>query len=131
MYESNSILFLNEYLYNRSRREYSITNCTDSNLLNIITISEIVLNYFKNSGLYESCKDNVLNYIISIIIKKYYMIDREYKEEYYRNMKNKISEYETKYMLKEDFEKYLNQLNKRNYHLMMNTEDYEDFAKRI
>ena len=59
------------------------------------------------------------------------MIDREYKEEYYRNMKNKISEYETKYMLKEDFEKYLNQLNKRNYHLMMNTEDYEDFAKRI
>lgn len=131
MYESDSIVFKDKYYYNRRRRQNSITTNKDIKLLSTIKIAEIVLNNFIDQNLYDYSKEHLLNYLVSIMIKKYYYIDNESKEKYFNSMKKKIYKFDNEYNLKNDFEEYLTFNNKKYYHLINESENFNDFREKL
>lgn len=131
MYESKSIMFIDKYYYNRRRRPNSITTDKGSSLLSNIKISEIVLNNFMNHELYNNSKKYILNYILSILTKKYYYIEDNLKEKYFNNMKKMIYKFDNEYNIKNDFEEYLNSNNKKYYHFIQESENATEFKNKL
>ena len=79
------VSIIDEYLYNRRRRPGSIMTLDNERLFDSIEVAYKVLDvFFENDELYDYYKKEVLTYILSMFRGKYYQIEKEFKEDFYK-----------------------------------------------
>jgi glycosyltransferase involved in cell wall biosynthesis len=95
------VVFYDEYLYYRRRREDSIMNSINEKHFDIIPISNKILDIFKDNNLYETYKSSLLNKKITLIRTVYDNLDDKHKHEFFNMMKKDFSIINEDYLLKE------------------------------
>lgn len=128
---AKKIMISDNYFYNRRIRSKSITQKRDTSIEDIIPIVNIVLDYFMNNGLYEVYKKYLLNYVIRNLKSKFYLIYPQYKEEFYDLMRSSMDKYLEVYHLGDDFGELLYRPNKRFYNLIIASNNFTDFEKKV
>lgn len=131
MFSSDKIMILDNYFYNRRIRSNSITIKTDESLMDVMEITEEVLDYFISKKFYESYKKNIINYVVFVIKSKFYLIDEKFKDSYFKIMKKKIQKYINLYNLKKDFYNNLNEENINFIKLILYSDDFKQFKNNI
>jgi len=126
---ADRIYFIEKYYYNRRRRNGSITTLQNHVEIGTIEIIEHILNVFLKYGVYEEYKEPLLNKLLNKFRHRYLIIQKEYKEEFYKKSKNKLEKFTTQYGLKHDLNTYLNQLNKKVYNKFITTKNHEEFSQ--
>ena len=127
MIKANKVYLVNEYLYNRRRREDSITKSTGKKLLDSIEIAKDLINVFiHDDEIYNRYKNGALNITFSFMRSKYNSIDEKFKEEYLQRSKLFIRELiNNNYNLKRDIEENLNKHNLNFYNRILYKKKYE------
>ena len=82
------ICFLNEFLF--IRRWYATSSTTNGDLrfLDSISVTNLINEVFKEKGEFNNFKSNLLNNKISLNFMRYTKIKKEFKETYFKAMKN-------------------------------------------
>lgn len=127
MFNSKRMMITDDYYYNRRIRDNSVMTTQDKKLMDIISITDLVMSYFRQEGYYDEYKRQLLNYLLRALKSRFYDIPIEYKEEYYHKMKENIDKYVNSYSIKEDFEKELYRPNKTFFNLLVNSKDLNEF----
>ncbi|WP_407454705.1 glycosyltransferase family 2 protein [Methanobrevibacter sp.] len=105
------ISLIDEYFYNRRRREGSIMTLTNDRLFDVFFIVCLVLETFlENSEIYEYHKEKLLIYIFeSVLDKKYDAIDTRYKEKFFIEVQNTYKKFIKEYGLYKDIKQIVNE----------------------
>lgn len=85
--KANRIYFLKEFLFIRRWYDSSSTTAGDSRFLDSITISNLIIDVFKQQGEFDNYKSNLYNNKISIVFMRYNTIREEFKELFFQEMK--------------------------------------------
>lgn len=126
MIKANKVYLVNEFLYNRRRREDSITKSTGKKLLDSIEIAKDLINVFiHDDEIYNRYKNGAINITFSLMRGKYNSIDEEFKEEYLQKSKLLIQDLINNYNLKSDIEGNLNKNNLDFYNTILYKNKYE------
>ncbi|MBE6487593.1 MAG: glycosyltransferase family 2 protein [Methanosphaera stadtmanae] len=82
------ICFLNEFLF--IRRWYATSSTTNGDLrfLDSISVTNLINEVFKEKGEFDNFKSNLLNNKINLNYMRYTKIKKEFKETYFKAMKN-------------------------------------------
>jgi len=82
------ICFLNEFLF--IRRWYATSSTTNGDLrfLDSISVTNLINEVFKEKGEFDNFKSNILNNKINLNYMRYTKIKKEFKETYFKAMKN-------------------------------------------
>ena len=131
MFSAKRMMITDEYYYYRRIRENSIMTTYDIKLIDTISISDMVMEFFLDNNHYNDYKRPLLNNFIGVQKNRYYKIPNKHKEHYFNEMKKNIEKYAYQYNLKEDFEKELYRPNKKFINLILNSEDINDFNKNV
>lgn len=131
LFAAKKILLIDEYFYNRRIRSNSITRTNDVKLIDVMEVSDIILSFFLTHGVYHEYISNITNFILQIIMSKFYAIDTEHKDDFYKSLKQKIDKFAYVYDLKNDFEKYLNVSNKNFFNLVLYSNTLNEFDKNV
>lgn len=101
---AKKISLINKYLYNRRRRQGSLTTLHNECLFDSIEIAYKILDVFiEDNELYKYYKKEVLEYIFSRILSgKYRQIEDEFKEEFFNRAQESFKVYIKKYDLYDD-----------------------------
>ncbi len=114
------ISFLDDYLYNRRRRDNSIMTLRGKKILDNIQIAEIMIqSCLNNREIYEIHKNEILNYIFNILNSKYNLIDDEFKSIFFNSTKEFFKKCFDEYELKEDI------LNNVNHEILIKFDQLE------
>ena len=98
------------YLHNRRRRDGSIMTLNDERLFDFIDISYKLLDvFFEDKKLYDYYKIEVLDYIFRSLNGKYYKIEDEFKEEYFKRVQEAFKVFIKKYGLYKDIKNNVNE----------------------
>ena len=104
------VSILDMYLHNRRRRDGSIMTLNDKRLFDFIDISYKLLDvFFEDKKLYEYYKIEVLDYIFRSLNGKYYKIEDEFKEEYFKRVQGAFKVFIKKYGLYKDIKNNVNE----------------------
>ena len=104
------VSIIDMYLHNRRRRDGSIMTLNDERLFDFINISYKLLDvFFENKKLYEYYKIEVLDYIFRSLNGKYYQIEDEFKEEYFKRVQEAFKVFIKKYGLYKDIKDNVNE----------------------
>lgn len=127
MIKANKVYLVNEYLYNRRRREDSITKSTGKKLLDSIEIAKDLINVFiHDDEIYNRYKNGAINITFSFMRSKYNSIDEKFKDVYLQKSKLFINELiNNNYNLKSDIEENLNKHNLNFYNRILYKKKYE------
>lgn len=123
--ESDRSYLIDEYFYDRRRRDGSITTLTDETVIGSVDITEIILNVFLDNALYSEYKEGLLNYIFRTLISKYNKIDDSLKAKYCVKVEEFIFKLTNEYMLLDDLNEFLNERNADFFNYILNVSDYE------
>lgn len=85
--KANRIYFLKEFLFIRRWYDSSSTTAGDSRFLDSITISNLIIDVFREQGEFDNYKSNLYNNKISIVFMRYNTIKEEFKELFFQAMK--------------------------------------------
>lgn len=97
------VSLIDKYLHNRRRRDGSSMTLKNERLFDVINISYKILEvFFENKELYEYYKVEVLDYIFRSLNGKYYQIEDEFKEEYFKRVQEAFKVLIKKYGLYKD-----------------------------
>lgn len=101
---ANRVSLINSYLHNRRRRPNSIMTLNNERLFDNIDIMYKVLDvFFEEKELYEYYKKEVLTYIFTSIFRgKYYQIEDEFKDQFFKEVQEAYTVYIKKYGLYKD-----------------------------
>ncbi len=103
------VSIIDMYLHNRRRRDGSIMTLNDERLFDFIDISYKLLDvFFEDKKLYEYYKIEVLDYIFRSLNGKYYQIEDEFKEEYFKRVQEAFKVFIKKYGLYKDIKDNVN-----------------------
>lgn len=104
------VSILDMYLHNRRRRDGSIMTLNDERLFDFIDISYKLLDvFFEDKKLYDYYKIEVLDYIFRSLNGKYYKIEDEFKEEYFKRVQEAFKVFIKKYGLYKDIKNNVNE----------------------
>ena len=104
------VSIIDRYLHNRRRRDGSIMTLNDKRLFDFIDISYKLLDvFFENKEFYEYYKNEVLDYIFRSLNGKYYQIEDELKEEYFKRVQEAFKVFIKKYGLYKDIKNNVNE----------------------
>ena len=85
--KAEKIYFLKEFLFIRRWYDSSSTTAGDSRFLDSITISNLIIDVFREQGEFYNYKTNLYNNKISIVFMRYNTIREEFKELFFQAMK--------------------------------------------
>lgn len=97
IFDAERIFFLDEILYNRRIRADSIITEASKKYADIIEIYDYIYQKFKDRGLYHEFREKLFMRKIDIIYYRFTLIQQEYKQYYYQQMKKSFSEQENEY----------------------------------
>ena len=83
---SRKMSIIKEHFVLRRRRENSITSDIDEKFWDVIPVSNMVLDVFKKYGLFDEYLTQVLNFKLRYIMMWYGLIEKQYKEKYWKLM---------------------------------------------
>lgn len=100
MIKANKVSIIDNYFYNRRRRDSSTMTLTNKRLFDNLEISRIILNIFlDNLDIYEHYKSEIFNYLFHALKLKYELIDDEFKSEFFIESKLLFEEFAFEYGL--------------------------------
>ena len=103
LFNAKKIYFYQKYFYIYRRRDLSITSSGNKNLIDTIEIHNQIFNVFKENDLFETHKNFLFNKKVSLIYSRFEEISEEYKETFFKEMKNDfiqmVEEYGKDYIL--------------------------------
>lgn len=88
LFNAKNIYFYQKYLYIYRRRNLSITSSGNKNLIDTIEIHNQIFNVFREHGLFETHKNFLFNKKVSLIYARFEEISEEYKETFFKKMKD-------------------------------------------
>jgi glycosyltransferase involved in cell wall biosynthesis len=126
-FKAKRVYFYDEYLYNRLRRQSSITTNYDLSFADSIPISNRIIEISKKYGHYDEFKDKIFNKKIFRIYDRYTSVGESYKQDFFREMKNDFTSF------KEEIEDNINldEFNQCVFQNVLIFENYEDFNRSI
>lgn len=94
MIKAKKISIIDNYFYNRRRRDSSTMSLTNERLFDNLKVSRIILNFFlEDVNRYEYYKSEIFNYIFHILKAKYNLIDENLKTKFFIESKKLFEEY--------------------------------------
>ena len=87
MFNANRIYFYNKYLYKRRIHSGSVMESNDKRYVGKIIIMNIIIKLFLEYGFWEQHKNYLCNHKVSLIFYRYNMIQDEFKEYFYHEIK--------------------------------------------
>ena len=89
---AEKVLLYDKYLYFRRRIKNSVMSSLNSKHFDIISISNEIINVFKNNNLFEEFKKNLFNRKIILIKNTVYgRLDEKYKSDFFKCLKEDFS----------------------------------------
>lgn len=139
MLKSKRVSFYNKHLYNRRRRDDSITTTFDIKFADSITIVNKIIDLAKEFNAYNEFKYALAKKKINHANMRYSLVDDEFKEDFFKKAKEDFKNYEKEYILyifdkltdwqRAVFENILTSNNHEEYDLKM--ENYSAKNKKI
>ena len=126
--QAEKVYMINEYLYNRRRRNNSITTLDNYRKFDLLEIAEKDLQVFRETDLLEEF--NVNNHLILMFKKCYDEISNQYHKEYFYKAREKLFKIMEEYNIEEDFRERLSRPHKKFYDALTNSGDYDEFKKK-
>lgn len=126
---SNRISAIKDYFSLRRRRDKSITADIDNKFLDVIKISSLIVDVFNKYDYADLYEKELINFKIEYIKRWFYLIEKNYKSNYWKLMKNDFLKI---YNNLELHEKFLNNLtinNKNFYCDTIKSQNYKDLIK--
>jgi len=118
LFEAKRIYFLNECLYIRRRHSKSSTGSKDKRFLNIIPITNMIWDIFKQFNVFDRFKGKLYNRKVIILLARYLEIQKEYKELYFKEMKKDFSSIDDK--------TYLSPRVRENYEFVLESDTHKE-----
>jgi len=109
--KADKIKFLDEYYVYRRFRDGSIITSCDKRFLDIIPITNLMLDIFKRNNLYIEYLEPLLNKKISLTSNFYGKIEEEYKDTFFKLIKDDFSKISNNDLYDEQFKENLNKKN--------------------
>ncbi|WP_458453958.1 glycosyltransferase family 2 protein [Methanobrevibacter sp.] len=133
IFKAKRIYFYDKYLYHRRIRDDSITNSRGKNHVDIVKISNKIIDLMKELNYYEKFKVQLFNFKMYNIYIRFNNIAREYEDYFFDIIKNDFINHKTEYesihtektRLKEFFRNVLNSDTVRELYLQMEIYEYE------
>lgn len=125
--KADNIKFLDEYYLYRRFRDNSIMTSCDSRFLDIIPITDLTLDAFRNNGLFDEYLEPLVNFKISKISIFYRHILDEYKDIYFAAIKEDFKKINQNDLYRRQFTENLNKRNLYFYLNALNSESVHEF----
>lgn len=85
--QAKRIYFIERHMYKRRRRQNSTTGLSNSQHIDVLEISDMVFDLFRDFGLFDEFECGLYNYKISNVFLWFRKIKREYRDEFYYRIK--------------------------------------------
>ena len=121
LYKANRVSIVDNHMYNRRRRNNSITTFHGKEVLDVIKIIELCLTFaLNNNEIYEKYKTDILNKIFYRLRNKYDFIEDAYKSEFTIKSKEFLLNMFSKFVyLETDFQESLYNDNLKFYKFLL------------
>ena len=93
MLKAERVSFLDKYYYNRRIRQNSVMSSKTIKFADCITIANKIIEFFKEENVYEYFKKPMMEKKISTTYNRFSQVDEEYKEEFFRRIKEDFSNF--------------------------------------
>lgn len=120
------VLFYDEYFYFRRRVKNSITSSIDQKHFDIIPITDLIIEIFKENNLFKIFKKKLLNKKVTLIKHEYNKFDGENRSIFFKLLKNDFNVIRKDKILNEEYE---NSLIPRNLDFYINSQKTDDYLK--
>lgn len=117
---------LNEYMHFRRRREGSVTTQFDKHYMDIIPMTNILLDIFKKYDKYDSYKKGLLNFKVTFTRKKYADVF-ENREKLFNTVREDFLKVKDNYIEKEDIENFFYPYNEAFFLGIIENPEFEKF----
>jgi len=125
---AKKVLLYDEYLYFRRRIKNSVMSSINDKHFDIIPITNEIINVFKNNGLFEEFKKDLLNKKIGLIKNLVYnKLDEKYKSVFFKYLKEDFSIIKKNKDLNKDYEYNLTPINLYFYLNSGKTDNFKEF----
>ncbi|KZX16044.1 putative glycosyltransferase EpsJ [Methanobrevibacter cuticularis] len=120
------VLLYDEYFYFRRRSENSVMSSIDEKHFDIIPITNLIIQIFKENNFFTIFKKNVLNKKITLIKHEYNKFEGKNRSKFFKLVKDDFNVIRKNENLNED---YKNSLIPRNLDFYINSQKTEDFRE--
>lgn len=108
LFNAKKVLFHDKYLYTRRRHGSSTTGSGSKKFIDTIKINNMIIDTFKNYGLFEQYQNRLYNRKVSTIYARFTQIKEEFKNLFFEEMKKDFIK------ILEENNNFIDSLNKRN-----------------
>ncbi len=130
MIKAERVSFLDKHLYNRRRRENSITQVKNLKFADSIIIINRIIDLAKQYGLYDKYKFDLWERKILKVFNRFSAVDLEYKEDFFKLLKEDFADFEQE-VIDEKILQNINQTAKYCYETALTNEDYDIFELKV
>lgn len=117
LFSSKRIAYIKEHFYMRRRHETSTTAQHDHKYLDVIQISNMVVDIFKKHDVYEYYFKRLSQHIVKYPKQVYEVLQDDIKEDYFKLMKNNFMDIQKS----EDYDRFIKSLDKNSKKFFLNT----------
>ena len=125
--QSSRVFFYPEFLYIRRRRRNSITQSGGIKYIDIIPITNNVINIFKKFNLYDKYRQKLINFKISSIFLWFNRTNDEFKELFFNEIRIDLLKIKRDTNLYDFYQKKLWGNNKVNFDKILSVKNYDEF----
>ena len=118
---AKKIKFNNEYYLYRRFRDNSVISLVDESHFDIIPISNMIIEVFKDNNLFEMFKFELFNKKIMLIMSEYESTDYIYKKKFFNLIKNDFLRFNL------SFEDFIDNFKESNLYFYLNALKYDNF----
>lgn len=122
IFQAERIYFIDEFFYTRKKHEDSLTASGDIRHINIIGVVNGILKLFIKHNQLNNYKDKLYNLKITWIMDRYNEIQEEYKEKFFRELKNDFEKFKNT-----EFKDLLTDNNKFIFYNVLTSNNHDDF----
>lgn len=127
LFNSEKLIFLDEFLFKRRYYPTSSTNNGDLRFLDSLTITKLKWKTFKKYGQFDYHKTNLYNSKISTAYMRYVYIKNEYKEIFFKEMQKEFKKMLQDEEVYNDFMNELTENNENIFRQVLSVENSESF----
>lgn len=130
MIKAEKVSFINKHYYKRRIREGSITTSNTIKFADAVTIVNLIIDLFKREGLYEEYRKPLMENKIRSAHNRLLLVDDEYKEEFFKIIKNDFSNFKDEYENDEVFKNEINEVRRYWFKVIFEVDNPKDYLLR-
>lgn len=115
--QAERIFFIEKHMYKRRRRANSVTSSNKAHYLDIIKITDLVYNLFRDLDLFDEFEEGLYNFKFYSIFLWFNMIHNDHRNDFYLKIKENIAPIASDIQL---YDKYLEKLEPQ-YKILLNS----------